>query len=387
MRVQTGIDVLLADRPDLLRHRRIGLATNPTGVTADLTSTVDALLAYPSVKLVALFGPEHGLRAGVQDGLAVASGIDRGSGLPVYSLYGDTKKPAPEMMKGIDLLIFDMQDVGCRFYTYLYTMSYLMEAAAECGVAMLVLDRPNPLAGLALEGSLLDPRFSSFIGRYPIPVRYGLTVGELAQYLNSAFHINADLRVIRMQRWQRSMWFDETGLPWVPPSPNMPTLDTATVYPGMCLVEGTNLSEGRGSTKPFEMIGAPWIDGQALARALNALNLAGVRFRPADFVPTFSKFSGEWCAGIQVHVTDRLALRPVQTGLHVLATIKSMYPQHFSWLATSWEGEPPHFDLLMGGDLTRRRLDNGDSVDDIVCEWENQTLAFAETIAPYLLYK
>ena len=386
MRVKTGIEVLLAERPDLLQGRRIGLATNPTGVTADLMSTVDALLAYPSAKLAALFGPEHGLRAGVQDGLAVASGIDPGSGLPVYSLYGDTKKPAPEMMTGIDLLIFDIQDVGCRFYTYLYTMSYLMESAAECGIPMLVLDRPNPLGGLASEGSLLDPHFASFIGRYPIPIRYGLTIGELAQYLNTEMRIEADLTVVRMNGWQRSMWFDETGLLWAPPSPNMPTLDTAIVYPGMCLVEGTNISEGRGTTKPFEMIGAPWIDGQALAMSLNALDLAGVRFRPADFVPTFSKFSGEWCAGIQVHVSDRLGFRPVQTGLHVLATIKNMYPRRFAWLPTSWEGASPHFDLLMGGDLVRRRLDNGDGVDDIVCEWENQTLAFAEGVGPYRLY-
>ncbi len=386
MRVKTGIDVLLSERLDLLRGRHIGLATNPTGVTADLTSTIDALLARSDAALVALFGPEHGLCAGVQDGLAVASGIDRGSGLPVYSLYGDTKKPAPAMMQGIDLLIFDMQDVGCRFYTYLYTMSYLLETAAECGIPMLVLDRPNPLAGQVSEGNLLDPRFSSFVGRYPIPIRYGLTIGELAQYMNAEFRIKANLTVVPMQGWQRSLWFDETGLPWVPPSPNMPTLDTATVYPGMCLVEGTNLSEGRGSTRPFEMVGAPWIAGQALARSLNTLDLAGVRFRPADFVPTFSKFSGEWCAGVQVHVTDRLAFRPVQTGLHVLATIKNMYPQHFAWLPTSWEGKPPHFNLLMGSDLTRRRLDNGDSVDDIVCEWENQALAFAESAAPYLLY-
>jgi uncharacterized protein YbbC (DUF1343 family) len=386
MRVKTGIEVLAAERPELLRGRNIGLATNPTGVLPDLTSTIECLLTQPDSKVVALFGPEHGIRAGVQDGLAVASGLDPDTGLPVYSLYGPDKKPGAGMLADVDLLIFDIQDVGCRFYTYLYTLSYLMEAAAEHSLPILVLDRPNPLAGQVIEGNLLDARFASFVGRYPLPIRYGLTVGELALLMNREFHLNADLTVVPMSGWQRDLWFDQTGLPWVMPSPNMPALDTAVVYPGMCLVEGTNLSEGRGTTKPFELVGAPWVNGSKLAAELNVLTLPGVRFRPADFCPTYSKFNGEWCSGVQVHVSNRALFRPVETGLHVLATIKRMYPTRFAWLPTSWEGKPPHFDLLMGTDLTRRRLDHGDAVADIVCEWDNQAASFAETSAAYRLY-
>ena len=387
MRVKTGIEALLYEQDALLRGRRIGLATNPTGVLPDLTSDIAALLHYPGAYLVALFGPEHGIAANIQDGLAVSSSIHTESGLPVYSLYGAIRKPTAEMLQSIDLLIFDMQDVGCRFYTYLYTLSYLMEAAAEHDVPILVLDRPNPLGGVIIEGNLLNPAYASFVGRYPMPIRYGLTIGEFALYINREYHINAELTVVPMRGWRRDMWFDQTGLLWVPPSPNMPTLETATVYPGMCLVEGTNLSEGRGTCKPFEMVGAPWINGQSLAAALNALQLPGVRFRPADFAPTYGKFSGKWCSGVQVHVTDRQAFHPVATGLHVLATIKAMYPRHFAWLSSSWEGQPPHFDLLMGGDHVRRRLDVGDSVAEIIGEWGQSLAAFRKACAAYFLYE
>jgi uncharacterized protein YbbC (DUF1343 family) len=386
MRVTTGIETLLAERGDFLRGRRIGLATNPTGVLPDLTSTIDALLQAPGAQLVALFGPEHGLHAGVQDAIPVGSSIDADTMLPVHSLYGERTKPDKAALQGIDLLIFDMQDVGCRFYTYLYTMSYLMQAAAENGLPIAVLDRPNPLSGSILEGNLLDARFSSFVGLYPLPVRYGLTIGELALLFNSEFGIHADLTVVPLRGWRRDMWFEQTGLPWVMPSPNMPTPDTAVVYPGMCLVEGTNLSEGRGTTHPFELAGAPWVNGRHLAARLNDLGLPGVRFRPADFAPTYGKFSGECCGGVQVHVTDRALFRPLPAGLHVVATVKQMYPQHFAWLAGSWEGSHPHIDLLMGTDLVRRRIDAGAGIDEITCDWDEQCTAFAETSGPYRLY-
>ncbi|MEW5814255.1 MAG: DUF1343 domain-containing protein [Spirochaetota bacterium] len=386
-RVKTGNEVLFEEQANVLNGRRIGLATNPTGVSADLTSTIDIFSRHSQARLKALFGPEHGIRAGVQDGIAVSSGTDTETGLPVYSLYGPVRKPTAEMLRGLDLLVFDIQDVGCRYYTYLYTLSYLMEAAVEHKVPILVLDRPNPLGGLTVEGNILDRSFSSFIGRYPLPVLYGLTIGELALYFNREFGLGAELTVVPMRGWRRHMWFDQTGLPWVPPSPNMPTLDTATVYPGTCLVEGTNLSEGRGTTKPFEVIGAPWIKGRALADALNALSLGSVRFRPVDFTPTYSKFNGEWCSGVQVHVLDRLALRPVETGLHILATIKDMYPQPFEWLPTSWEGQPPQFDLLMGTERVRQQLDDRIAVADIVGGWEEETAAFRAARQGYCLYQ
>ena len=386
MTVMTGIETLLAERRDLLRGRRLGLATNPTGVRIDLTSSIDALLSLPDTQLVALFGPEHGIRAGVQDAIGVTSSVDADSGLPVHSLYGERLKPDRTALQGIDLLLFDMQDVGCRYYTYLYTLSYLMEAAAESGIAIVVLDRPNPLGGAIVEGNVLDPAFSSFVGRFPLPVRYGLTIGELALLMNTEFSIHADLTVVPLRGWRRDLWYDQTGLPWVMPSPNMPTLDTAIVYPGMCLIEGTNLSEGRGTTRPFELIGAPWVNGGRLAERLNAHRLPGVRFRPADFAPTYGKFSGDWCGGIQVHVTERSAFRSLETGLSVLQAVKEMYPQRFAWLATSWEGSAPHVDLLLGTDVVRRQIDAGASIEQITAGWDEQCAAFARTSLACRLY-
>ena len=401
--VKTGLDVLLAEKLHLLRGRRVGLVTNPTGVTSDLESTVDVLHRAPGVQLAALFGPEHGFRASAPDGVAVASGRDRRTGLPVHSLYGPTKKPTPEMLAGLDVLVFDLQDCGARFYTYTWTLRYCLEAAAENRLPLLVLDRPNPIGGEAVEGPVLDRRFASFVGDWPIPIRHGLTLGELATLFNRT--IGADLTVVRMQGWQRAMWFDDTGLPWVLPSPNLPTLEAATVYPGTCLVEGTNLSEGRGTSRPFEFVGAPWIDGASdLALALNTLRLPGVRFRPVAFAPTTSKHSGSTCGGVQVHVLDRQAFRPVETGVYLLATIQRLYPGDFRWLLSSWEGRPPeapscltsrngghdgaspHIDLLAGTDRLRQAIDAGVPVADIVAEWQPGLAAFCQERAGVLLY-
>jgi uncharacterized protein YbbC (DUF1343 family) len=384
MMVKTGLDVLLAEKPHLLRGRRVGLVTNPTGVTGDLESTVDVLHRAAGVQLAALFGPEHGFRASAPDGVAVASDRDRRTGLPVHSLYGPTKKPTPQMLAGLDVLVFDLQDCGARFYTYTWTLRYCLEAAAEKRLPLLVLDRPNPIGGEAVEGPVLDRRFASFVGDWPIPIRHGLTLGELATLFNRT--IGADLTVVRMQGWQRAMWFDDTGLPWVLPSPNLPTLAAATVYPGTCLVEGSNLSEGRGTSKPFEFVGAPWVDGDDLALALNTLRLPGVRFRPIAFAPTTSKHSGSTCGGVQVHVRDRQAFQAVATGVHILASIKRLYPGDFRWLPTSWEGQPPHIDLLAGTDRLRQALDAGVPVADIVAEWQPGLAAFLQERAEVLLY-
>jgi len=347
---------------------------------------VDVLVAQPDVQLVALFGPEHGIRGDVQDGIAIPSSIDKVTGLPVHSLYGPQKKPTPDMLADIDLLIYDMQDVGCRYYTYLYTLSYVMEAAAEQDIEVMILDRPNPLTGRLVEGPILDPGLSSFVGRYPIPPCYGLTIGELAHYMNREFQINCRLTVIPLDGWRRSLWFDQTGLPWVPPSPNIPTLDTAIVYPGTCLFEGTTISEGRGTTRPFEVIGAPWADGREVAAEMNGRGLPGVRFRPMSFVPTFSKHAGILCQGVQVHVMDRRIYRPFETGLHLVDAFVKLYPRDVVFLPTSWEGQPPHFDLLAGLPTLRDALWARVPIGEIVRSWQPGLQAYRRRRTRYLLY-
>lgn len=387
-KVKTGCEVLLEQRGDLLRGRRIGLITNPTGVLSDLSSLVDALYHHPGAALVALFGPEHGIRAGVQDGLEVGSAVDGETGLPIHSLY-DHKNlgPSPEMLAGIDLLIFDIQDVGVRFYTYPSTLSYVMEAAARQGIPVLVLDRPNPINGVTVEGNILDPAYSSFVGRYPVAVRHGLTLGELGLFIKKEFGINCDLTVIKMEGWRRELWYDQTGLPWVIPSPNLPTLDTATVYAGTCLVEGVNVSEGRGTARPFEFLGAPWIEGPQLARALNALDLPGVRFRPADFSPTYSKYEGEWCSGVQVHIMDRDLFAPWETGLHIIVTLRELYPEQLDWQKHNWDGELPAFDVLAGQGSVRADIMNGRSVADMMAGFRPALEEFKARRKQYLLYE
>lgn len=383
-RVMSGLDSLLDTRRDLLRGLRVGLISNPTGVTADVTSNVDAL-REAGVNLVALYGPEHGFASHVQDGLEVGHGVDERTGLPVYSLYGEARKPTPEMLGGIDALVFDIQDAGVRFYTYLWTMALCMQAAAENGLRFVVLDRPNPITGMRAEGPVLEPGYESYVGLYPVALRLGLTVGELARLVNDHFGVGADLTVIPLEGWRREMWYDETGLPWVAPSPNLPSLDTAIVYPGTCLVEGTNLSEGRGTTRPFEMIGSPWLDGFALAEALNDLGLAGVRFRPTAFIPTFSKHANETCYGVQLHVTDRDAFMPVPAALHLIAAARSQSPARFAWASYFPEGTRP-FDLLIGNGTVRAQLDEGTPVNHIVAAWAAGLAQWTALIAPHQLY-
>ncbi len=386
MRTKLGMEALLDDGIELVKGKRVALLACPASVDAQLRSSIERLQAHPAVKLVALFGPEHGIRGEAQAGLKVDSAVDARSGLPVYSLYGGTQAPTAEMLGGIDALIIDLPDGGVRFYTYLATTLYVMRAAAGAEVAIIILDRPAPITGTRVEGPLLDPAFTSFVGPAPLPIRHGMTLGEVARMLNEEEAINCDLTVVEMRHWSREMWFDETGLPFVPASPNLPTLDAMTLYPGTCLVEGTNLSEGRGTTRPFEYIGAPWINPEALADELNALALAGLRFRPVYFVPTFSKHQGEVCAGVHVYVSDRDACAPVTAMLQFLKTIQRLHPDDFDWRKPWTEGEPMPIDLLWGNDSLRRCFAEGRDLDDFIAGWQREASAFLPRRARCLLY-
>lgn len=380
-----GLQTLLRD-PDLyLRGRRVGLVTHAAAVLADLTSNVDALLAR-GVHLTALFGPEHGLSGAGADATPVPDSTDPHRGLPIHSLYGAHKAPTPAMLAEVDVLVVDVQDVGARFYTFISTLAHVLRAAAASGHPVIVLDRPNPLDGLHIEGPLVDPGLDSFISYLPIPIRHGLTPGELARFIVAHDALDLDLTVVPLHGWSRAHWFDDTGLPWIPLSPAMPHLSTATVYPGACLVEGTNLSEGRGTALPFELTGAPWLDGDALARSLNALDLPGVRFRPQSFLPVGHRHAGLVCGGVQWHVTDRRVFSPVAAGLHVLAAARAQAPDRFQFLETSWEGAPPHLDLLAGTARVRQGLAAGQPVRDITADWSAIASAFDAARAPHLLY-
>jgi uncharacterized protein YbbC (DUF1343 family) len=384
--VETGLARLVSQGATGLRGRRVGLVTHPAAVMPDLTLSLDALLGI-GVRVTALFGPEHGFDGSGADGAAVADARHSRTGLPVFSLYGATREPTADMLIDVDVLVYDVQDAGARFYTFISTLYHVLTTAAQHGRAVIVLDRPDPINGLAVEGPLVATGLESFIGIVPMPIRHGMTTGELAHYFNTEYRLAADLTVVAMRGWQRDMWLDATGLPWVPLSPGMPQLATATVYPGMCFIEGTVLSEGRGTALPFEVVGAPWLDGYALAQALNRLALPGVRFRPTHFVPSASKHVGITCQGVQVHVTERQALRPVEAGLHVIAACRALAPDCFEFLASSWEGRPPHFDLLSGDAAIREGLAAGTPVADLVSGWPAVAAAFKQARQPYLLYE
>lgn len=383
--VRTGLQTLLTEQKALVAGKRVGLVSHAAAVLPDLTGILPALLAA-GVRVAALFGPEHGFAGAAADGAAVGHAHDLRSGLPVYSLYGETKEPSAEMLAGLDLLLVDFQDVGVRFYTYLSTLYYVLRGAGRANLPVILLDRPNPINGRVMEGPLVDPGLESFVGILPIPLRHGLTLGELACYMNAEYSLNAPLTVVSMAGWQRAMWFDQTGLPWITPSPAMPHLSTATVYPGMCLIEGTNLSEGRGTALPFEVTGAPWLDGEALAALLNGLHLPGAGFRPHTFTPSASKHANEICQGVQVHVFDREALRPIALGLHVLAACMQAAPDHFMFLSSSWEGRPPHIDLLAGSESARSHLLARQPIADLEASWAAGIAHFKRACQPYLLY-
>ena len=381
--ITPGIEVLLSDRLESLKGKRVALLTNQTGVDRKGVSNVDLLRAHPAINLVALFSPEHGVRGAAQAGEKVASGIDPKSGLPGHSLYGETKMPTAKMMQGIDIVLVDLQDVGTRFYTYASTLLYMLRAAETSGSEVIVLDRPNPQGGMMIEGPVLEPAFASFVGSYAVPVRHGMTFGELAQMFVGEDRLRTRLRVIAMRGWSRDLApYLAWDLPWVPPSPNMLSPRTAAVYPGTALFEGTNISEGRGSEKPFEYIGGPFIDGAALAERLNAMGLPGVDFKPVAFTPDFSKYAGQHCHGVWVIPTNSNTFQPFRTGIALVKTVHDMYPDKFEFRP----GAPSFFDQLAGTDSVRKGILDGKSVSDIERQWQDGLNAFMHVRARYLMY-
>lgn len=367
--MRTGLDRVLDD-PSPLKGR-VGLIANPTTVDRTLGHGADRFAAHSAIDLRMLFGPEHGIRSDAQYMEGVGDTRDDATGLPVVSLYGDTFEslsPRPEHLAMLDTLVFDIQDIGTRYYTYAATMALAMKATEGHDVRVVVLDRPNPLGGVEVEGSGIAPGLESFVGLYSVPQRHGLTVGELARLYRDRFRIDCELEIVTCEGWERHQYFDDTDLPWVMPSPNMPTLETALVYPGMCLLEGTTVSEGRGTTRPFELFGAPYVDGMALARALEAMQLPGLVTRPCAFTPTFDKYRGELCRGVQLHVTDRAAFRPYRTGIAVLIALKSLYPDHFGWRREAYEfrDDVPAIDLLTGSAEIRLAIDAEKSLDEVM---------------------
>lgn len=395
--VRPGIDVLLADSSHLIDGRRVGLITNRSGVGRDGTSSIDLLHGYADAELTALFAPEHGIRGTEAEGSAIDDAIDEGTGLPIYSLYGETRAPTPEMLAAVDVLAFDIQDIGARYYTYVSTMAYAMEAAGRAGVPMIVLDRPNPIGGLT-QGPVLDPAFATFVGLYPVPVRHGLTAGELARLYRGAFGVEVELHVVPAAGWSAERWFDETDLPWIAPSLNMPSLESATHYPGTCLFEGTNLSVGRGTPTAFQVLGAPWLDGEAWVAEIAAVagaeeaagaeaaagiaRLPGVEIRAVAFTPespSDGRFRGEEISGIRLTVTDRSAYDPVRTAVAALLAARRLS-------GDAWEWRVRHFDRLAGSDGLRLAIDRGAPLDEITSQWAADVAAFETLRRPYLLY-
>lgn len=387
--IALGIDRLLGPDRALLDGRRLGLVCNPASVDRGFAHTADRLVAEPDTTVVALFGPQHGFRSDLQDNMIeTPHARDARRRLPVYSLYSETREPTAEMLAGIDTLVVDLQDVGTRVYTYIYTMANCMRAAARHGVRVIVCDRPNPIGGDEVEGGLLAEPWTSFVGQFPIPMRHGMTIAELARLFNGAFGIGCDLEVVPLEGWRRPAYHDETGLPWIITSPNLPTLDSAIVYPGSVLFEGTKLSEGRGTTRPFELIGAPWIDGDGLSDAMNARGLPGAHFRPVFFEPTFQKHARETCGGCQIHVTDRAAFKPLRTAVELIDEFRRQAPHRFAWREPPYEYEHDKepIDILYGTDRLRAALDADGDVKALVASWQPEEETFRKQREPYLLY-
>ncbi len=380
--VRPGVSVLLSDSLHLVRDRRAGLITNQTGVGPEGRSSIDLLAEAPGVELAGLFSPEHGIRGDAAPGEAVAGETDPATGLPIHSLYGDTRRPTPEMLEGIDVLLYDIQDTGARYFTYVSTMALAMEAAGEAGIPFVVLDRPNPIGGRAVQGNVLDVSHATFVGMYPVAMRHGMTPGELARMYVGEFGVEVELHVVPAEGWTRSTWFDETGLPWVRPSPNLPDLTSVALYPGTCLFEGTNLSVGRGTGAPFRQVGAPWLDGEALARALNVRRIPGVRFEPVAFVPREpddGKYPERRVHGVRFVVVDRDVLDPTRAAVAALVEARRL-------AGDRWEWREAHFDRLAGTDELRRLVEEGTSPAQISARWEEELAVFRELRRPYLLY-
>jgi uncharacterized protein YbbC (DUF1343 family) len=385
--MKLGSEILLAS--SRLNGLRVGVLANPASVDHEFRHIADLLAASPDFKLTAIFGPQHGFRSDLQDNMIETPHVkDPKHGVPIFSLYSETREPTPEMLDLIDVLVIDIQDVGARIYTFIYTMANCLRAASRAGIPVIVCDRPNPIGGVAVEGPMLKPGYESFVGQFPIPMRHGMTVAELARLFNEAHGIGAALETVPMQGWSREMYFDETGLPWVMPSPNMPTLDTAIVYPGTVLFEGTMLSEGRGTTRPFELIGAPWLDGEQLAARMNAVGLGGVHFRPAIFEPTFQKHARETCGGCQIHVTARQSFVSVKAGVSLLRECYGLAPKQFKWRDPPYEYEHDKMpiDILAGSPQLREQIEQQIPLADIAESWGPGVAAFEAMRKPYLLY-
>ncbi len=388
-KIKLGLEVLLAEKINLLRGARVGLICNPTTVNHAWQHAADLFHVHPDINLTTLFGPQHGIRGETQDNMIEWEGFrDRRTGVMAYSLYGTTRQPTKEMLGEVDVLVFDVQDAGTRVYTFIYTMALAMQAAKEFGKKMIVLDRPNPIGGEGIEGSLLEQGHESFVGMFPLPMRHGMTIGELALLFNREFGIGCELEVIQMQGYNRDLYYDETDAPWVLPSPNLPTIDACIVYPGTVFLEGTMISEGRGTTRPFELIGAPYVDADGLADYLNALQLPAVHFRPHSFLPTFQKHAGVICHGVQLHVQARRAFAPVITGIAIIKAIHDLYPQDFQWKQPPYEYEYERhpFDVIAGSKKLREQIEGGMAIDEIAASWRGNEQIFAEQRRPYLLY-
>jgi uncharacterized protein YbbC (DUF1343 family) len=388
-KIVLGLERLLTEKTDLVRGARVGLVCNQSSVDHNLRHAADLFHERDDFELTVLFGPQHGIRGDVQDNMIeTAHALDTVTQLPIYSLYSETREPTEEMLQNLDVLVFDMQDVGCRIYTFVYTLANCMRAAKKFGKRVVVCDRPNPINGEAVAGTVLQTEFASFVGQFPIPTRHGMTVCELAQLFNDAYGIGCDLKLVTMQDWSREMWLDETDSPWVLPSPNMPTVDTATVFPGTVHLEGTQMSEGRGTTRPFELIGAPYIEAQRYAERLSSLGLPGVYFRHCGFQPTFQKHAGRTCGGVQIHVIDRSDFEPVITGVAAVKVAFDLYPEHFAWK------EPPYeyvydknpFDVIAGTNKLRQQIESASTVDSIVDSWKEDLGEFKRQRTGYLLY-
>jgi len=387
--VRLGLEKLLEEQADLIANSRVGLICNQASVNHQFEHAADFFNKHARADLRVLFGPQHGIRGDVQDNMIETDhATDRKTGLPVYSLYSETREPTEEMLKDVDVLVFDMQDVGCRIYTFVYTMANCMRAARKYGKRVVVCDRPNPITGSYVAGNVLEPEFASFVGQYSIPTRHGMTPGELALLFNNRFNIGCALDVVTMDGWNRELWHDDTDVPWVLPSPNMPTVDSATVFPGTVHFEGTQMSEGRGTTRPFELIGAPYIDPDKYADTLNDLSLPGVFFRACVFQPTFQKHARISCGGVQIHVIDRTSFEPVSVGVAMVKVAYELYPTQFLWK------EPPYeyvydknpFDVISGTDQFRIAIERGDSLSSMFQSWQEPLKDFLKMRELYLLY-
>ncbi len=387
--IKLGLEKILTEKNNFSRSMRLGLICNQSSVNHQFQHAADLFFENDNLNLVSLFGPQHGIRGDVQDNMEETSHtIDKLTKLPIYSLYSETRQPTEQMLSSIDALVFDLQDVGGRVYTFIYTMANAMKACAKFGKKMFVLDRPNPIGGLSVEGNLLEKGHESFVGQFPIPMRHGLTVGELAKLFNEEFNIKCELEVITMNNWKREDFYDETDAPWVMPSPNMPTVDTTVVFPSTVYFEGTQVSEGRGTTRPFEIVGAPYIGSKEYADALSKFELPGVIFRPVNFIPTFQKYFKQGCGGIFLHITERDLFEPVITGLAMIKTIFELYPSDFRWkdMPYEYEFDRNPFDVIAGTTKIREMIEKGKSINEIKLYWKNDVRDFNDLREKYFLY-